>query len=122
MDVAAGLLAAGLDERRDQGHHREADHLGLRPHLFAIEDPCIGLGGNGLRRLGRNHAEAALRPRQGGFHVEHPLKAGGVAEQVPHLRGSEQVAVDLGIERADCHDFATGENRRMCRARGALAH
>ena len=68
------------------------------PQLGRVEQGGVGLGGDALGRLGRDHADLRLGLRERPLDVEPPLQQSAVVERPTRLVRAEQVAEHLGVE------------------------
>lgn len=108
MDVAA-RVAAHLDQLMHERQDRIADDIGLFAHVIEIDALNGRLARDHVGGFGGNHAGSRFSLGQRDFDVDIALDQRMIGKQRAHLRGSEGVAKQDGIDHGAGH-----RNGRVC--------
>src|SRR6185369_188092 len=105
MAPLAEPVGAEVDDLLHHAEDRIADAFGLLLQAGEVDvfDPALAL--DLTRGLLRDDAEAGLRPGERALDLQVIARSPFIGEYVPHLRRSEDVTEDRGIERRRRHVF-----------------
>lgn len=97
MDELACASSTSLLKRTQKSHQRVPRPLDPFPKSVEVDSLQVSGRSDLVRRLLRYEAEVALAEGKGRFHLEPPLHAANIAEDLPAGHGCVAITVEAGV-------------------------